>query len=210
MATQEQYERWKDFAVRMAKTCFKGRRRPIWRDILARVENFFDLLEYNEDVVCVVDWDNSNPYPEGHRYYRKTYKYPCWHCHGTKKPDCMYGCEDGQIYNYAAPLCIGDMCSELSESWNPYYWEDISDEQFEKRDEQFCDPVKCCIRAGLDMAVEPSEGVIGFMAGDIRRMYPEGVPDWITGGADHRWSYWMKDELNGTFAEMPNTARLIL
>jgi len=102
------------------------------------------------------------------------------------------------------------MCSEHSESWNPYYWDDLTNEQHKKRDEQFCGPVTCCIRAGLDMASAPSGGVIGFTAGDIRRMYPEGVPDWITGGKDCRWSYWLKDELNGTFAEMPESAALVL
>ena len=25
-------------------------------------------------------------------------------------------------------------------------------------------------------------GVLGFTAGDIRRMYPEGVPDWVAHG----------------------------
>lgn len=43
----------------------------------------------------------------------------------------------------------------------------------------YCDPVHCCVRAGLDIASSPSAGVAGFTAGDIRRMYPEGVPDWV-------------------------------
>lgn len=210
MATQEEYKRWKDFALRMAKTCFKHRRSPAWRDILASVENFFDLIEYNEDVVCVANWDHSDPYPEGHRHYRKTYRCPCWHCRGTKKPDCRYNCEDGEIYDYATPLCVGSMCSEWSENWNPYYWADISDEAHEKRQEQFCGPVTCCVRAGMDMAVSPSGGVLGFKTGDLRKMYPEGVPDWVTGGPEHRWNYWCTDELNGTFAEMPDEACLVL
>ncbi len=37
-------------------------------------------------------------------------------------------------------------------------------------------------RAGLDMASEPSAGVVGFTIGDLRRMYPEGLPEWIAGG----------------------------
>lgn len=31
------------------------------------------------------------------------------------------------------------------------------------------------------MAVAPSAGVLGFTAGDLRRMYPEGVPNWVKG-----------------------------
>ena len=209
MITKEQYERWKDFAVRMAKTCFMNRRRPGWKEILSNVECFFDYLD-PEDLKGIVDWDNSDPYPPESPYYRRTYRTLCRHCHGTKKPDCPHSCEDGKIYNYASPGYVGDMCSEMSENWNPYYWEDISDKEYQKRDEQFCSPVKCCIRAGLDMAVAPSEGVIGFTAGDIRKMYPQGVPDWITGGREHRWSYWLQDKLNGTFEEMPNKAQLVL
>lgn len=210
MATKEQYERWKDFSIRMAKIRFKHRRNPTWQEIVNVVECFFDTLEYNEDQVCIDDWDNSTPYPIGHPHYRKTYKCLCWHCHGDKRPDCGYNCEDGQIYNYATPLCVGDMCSEMSESWNPYYWADITDSEHEKRQEQFCGPITCCVRAGLDMAVNPSAGVLGFTAGDLRKMYPDGVPDWVTGGPGHRWGYWCKEELNGTFAEMPNEARLVL
>ncbi len=210
MATTEQYERWKDFATRMAKVCFKHRRNPTWKEILNAVESFFDTLEYNEDQVCIVNWDHSDPYPEGHPQYRKTYRTQCWHCHGTKKPDCRYNCEKGEIYDYAKSLCVGDMCSEMSESWNPYYWSDISDTEHEKRQEQFCSPVTCCIRAGLDMAVNPSGGVLGFTAGDLRKMYPEGVPDWVTGGTGHRWGYFCSDKINGTFAEMPNEAGLVL
>lgn len=168
------------------------------------------MLEYNEDVVCVVDWDNSDHYLEGHRHYKKTYRTSCWHCDGTKKPDCPYNCEDGQIYDYITPFCVGDMCAERSESWNPYYWDDLSDDEYDKRQEQFCSPITCCIRAGLDMAVSPSDGVLGFTAGDLRKMYPEGVPDWVTGGPGKRWNYWLTDKVNGTFAEMPDEAGLVL
>jgi hypothetical protein len=41
-------------------------------------------------------------------------------------------------------------------------------------------PVRCCVRAGMDLASAPSAGVVGFTVGDLRRMYPEGVPGWIT------------------------------
>jgi len=210
MITKEQYERWKDFSIRMAKTCFKRKRNPNWEEILYAVEGFFEMLEYNEDWMCIVDWDSSEPYPEGHPHFRRTYQCLCWHCHGLKKSDCSYNCEDGHIYDYAEPLCPSDMCKECYESWNPHYWEDLSETQLQKYDEQFCGPITCCIRAGLDMGVAPSAGVIGFTAGDIRKMYPEGVPDWITGGKEHRWSYWLSDKLNGTFKEMPDEAGLVL
>ncbi len=48
--------------------------------------------------------------------------------------------------------------------------------------ELYLSPVACCVRAGFDCAVKPSMGAMGFTAGDIRRMYPEGVSDWVTNG----------------------------
>ena len=44
---------------------------------------------------------------------------------------------------------------------------------------RFLNQVSCCIRAGLDMASEPSAGVVGFTVGDLRRMYPFGLPAWV-------------------------------
>lgn len=40
----------------------------------------------------------------------------------------------------------------------------------------------CCVRAGLDVAVAPSGGVVGFTVGDLKRMYPEGIPAWVSEG----------------------------
>jgi len=212
MVTIEQYERWKDFALRTARTCFKHRRNPTWRQIEANVQGFFDGREFYdlEELKSFVDWDNCEPYPPDSLRYHKSYRCPCRHCsRGENKADCPYNCEDGKIFDYAEETCVSDICAESAESWNPYYWS-CKDSEYERRDEQFCGPVRCCIRAGMDMAVHPSMGVVGFTAGDLRRMYPEGVPDWITGGKDHRWSYWLKDQINGRFEEMKDETRLLL
>lgn len=42
--------------------------------------------------------------------------------------------------------------------------------------------VQCCIRAGLDLASEPSGGVLGFEICDLRRMYRGNIPAWINDG----------------------------
>ncbi|WP_342152393.1 hypothetical protein [Methylorubrum sp. SB2] len=47
---------------------------------------------------------------------------------------------------------------------------------------RFHNQVTCCIRAGLDMASAPSAGVLGWSVGDLRKMYPLGIPEWITAG----------------------------
>jgi len=50
---------------------------------------------------------------------------------------------------------------------------------------KFYNQVTCCIRAGFDIAVEQSGGVVGFTAGDVRRMWSgknEEVPSWVKEG----------------------------
>lgn len=45
---------------------------------------------------------------------------------------------------------------------------------------KFYNQITCCIRAGFDMAVKQSGGVLGFSVGDIRQMYDGNVPLWVT------------------------------
>lgn len=47
---------------------------------------------------------------------------------------------------------------------------------------RFHTQITCCIRAGFDIAVKQSGGVLGFDAGDIRRMWKGVVPDWVKEG----------------------------
>lgn len=49
----------------------------------------------------------------------------------------------------------------------------------EIREHRFISQVSCCIRAGLDVALTPSAGVLGWTVGDLRRMYPLGLPAWV-------------------------------
>lgn len=192
--TPEQYDRWQDFARRMARTCFTHLRRPDTAWIVAVVDDFFDGFE-ERDVVCITDWDNSDPYPEGHDWFRRTYRCPCWHCgDGKPKSECPYRtCEDGQIYDYAHPYPVCDQVSIFLSDYEPGIEcqscrdstakpcrcdeaEDLGRDQW---DEQWGGPVHCCIRAGLDVASAPSAGVVGFTVCDLRNMYPEGIPDWV-------------------------------
>lgn len=74
------------------------------------------------------------------------------------------------------------VCDELSDFlWNNRY-------EFERERKGWTDVVQgkfgntlsCCIRAGFDMAVAPSAGVIGYTAGDLRRIFDGRLPGWIT------------------------------
>ena len=89
LAAMDKFERWQDFALRMARTCWTNRTRPGRDWIVNAVQDFFAGID-RDNIACFRDWDNSAPY-------------------------------------------------------------------------------------------SPSMGVLGFTAGDIRRMYPEGVPDWVKG-----------------------------
>lgn len=44
---------------------------------------------------------------------------------------------------------------------------------------RFGDMLCACVRAGFDMAVAPSAGVIGFTVGDLRDVFDGDIPDWI-------------------------------
>jgi hypothetical protein len=87
--------------------------------------------------------------------------------------------------------------------------DDIEDHYYEQWDMQWGDQVRCCLRAGLDFASAPSAGVIGFTAGDLRRMYPEGVPDWVFPPGE-RLNYWPDGPVNGTFEELPDSAGVLM
>lgn len=75
---------------------------------------------------------------------------------------------------------VCDLVSEMLSDYNPYYWADEkSDKAYENWDEKWGGRIRACIRAGIDLAAEPSAGVLGFTKADIERMYPEGIPKWI-------------------------------
>ena len=54
------------------------------------------------------------------------------------------------------------------------------------RETDFHSHVMCCVRAGFDVAVHPSAGVVGsrFTVGMIRRMFPDGLPGYVRAFVD--------------------------
>ena len=55
----------------------------------------------------------------------------------------------------------------------------FSNGNVDQREHRFINQVSCCIRAGLDVALTPSGGVLGWTVGDLRQMYPLGLPAWV-------------------------------
>lgn len=204
------FERWKDFAFRMAETCWDDDDTTPPRDwVVGRVKDFMREIEDSsvEQIARFRSWDQTD---------------------NSELPKDQYGRSPIGPY-------ICDWFSEW-ESDNVYYqfrelatdlelrWADIHDDIFgddemirEEVTDRWGSPVACCVRAGMDCAFEPSMGVLGFTAGDLRRMYPDGVPGWVTG--DEPWDTIPIDAVvpgvgfvpgkpvpNGRFDELPDDA----
>jgi hypothetical protein len=97
------------------------------------------------------------------------------HIHGWDGDTCE-GCSHALGGQGPRPIYI---CDELS----TFLW-DYGLERERKRDgETYRTPtgtaVACCVRAAIDVAIKPSAGVVGYTAGDLRRMYPDGFPPWL-------------------------------
>lgn len=194
--TREQFDRWKDLACRMARTWYPdgvsdpyvGPALPYWdpkqltfwpldapkrhgepkssKDhVIECVEEFFDLIFRHKEWYLVISYDHSDAYPDGPHYGHRT----------------------------PPPVC--DKIREMAENWNPWYWraryqDDPEPELpyehqedyvplYEDADEIWVQPIDVCVRASLDMVGEMSAGVVGFTAGDVRALYPEGMPRWL-------------------------------
>lgn len=167
---QEQANRWQDFAVRMANTLYADHKRPSGQWIKDQVEGYFFTRVFHGDdifewVEKVIDWDSSER-DRGDVWSRPelvTDSVTAYLDDDRPRPQCRSCREsDGRRWDEDC------QCEEI---------EDLAYEQW---DEQWGGPVRCCIRAGIDVAVSPSAGVVGFCIGDLRRMFPDGLPDWVS------------------------------
>ncbi len=155
----EQYEHWKDFAKRMARAAmFDFKRGPSREWIEAQVANFFDLWETVPGrTEHLHDWDT---WDRG------------WEGPGEKIADYLE-CEHPGLSRAERDQFDSGRKIFGRDKWEYLDW------KTERWRETWENPVICCIRAGLDMATEPGGGVVGFTVGDLRRMYPDGFPDWL-------------------------------
>src|SRR5262245_18879814 len=148
--TKDQFEFWKDFAHRMARTTYKENKRPSSRWIETVVEDFFAGLEGQDELIAdIVDYDESE-----------------------NDNDCVCDYLSEVVWDYWGGFGIREQ--------NHKKREDRIQAAIEQWEDQWARPVRCCIRAGLDVVAESSWGVIGFNMGHLREMYPEGLPEWIT------------------------------
>jgi hypothetical protein len=169
-------QRWIDFSLRMAKTCYRHSQRPSLAWIIDSINDIFETI--NDDLSLYKSWDNVLPYSENDEIYT-------WKKYNKDKPQ--------------YPIHLSTVISECIEQniyWSPYehanrsqrkvidkYRDSMSDEEYDILKERivsdWSSPVHCCIRAGIDMAKGGNFGVIGFTFEEVVNMYPEGLPDWI-------------------------------
>ena len=240
------FDRWRDFALRMARACYATSRRPSCSWIVRVIEDWFDSFE-PDAVECIVNWDHSEPYPPGNPSAGRETNLAYCGCDGwrhkhdnTPNPACDECNGSGLRHRPFEPMCVTDMMSDFLDSYDGWRGsapqcpscldydsdkdctcEEVEDRFYAQWDEQWGGPVRCCIRAGLDCAFEESAGVLGFTAGDLRKMYPEGVPVWVVG--EDAWDVISIEAVipgvgfvpseprrNGTFDRLPDAAAIWL
>ncbi len=197
--TREQITLWHDFAMRMARTCYATSRRPSMRWIVNRINDFFEGAHADE-LACIINWEHSTTFPEDSIYYGRASTATYCGCdgwrnkHGTPNPDCPECHGRGVHYALNRGGLACDMLTESLDGHRGYppqcraceeddddsecRCDDIEYNYYEQWADQWESPVHSCVRAGLDMLANRA-GVLGFTCGDLRRMYPEGVPEWV-------------------------------
>lgn len=150
----QQYENWRDFALRMATVCYGRSRRPSGAWVLEQVTEFID--GYADDHMEIQDWDS--------------------------RPD--YICDAFADFEHdATPGFWFEEDPRAEDQELPEGWEERAEERAElarqRWQAQFMGPVACCVRAGLDMATVITGGVVGFTVGNLRAMFPGGIPEYV-------------------------------
>lgn len=130
--TPEQFERWKDFATRMALHAHPDADEGTRQAAAGLVREILD--EYEGRLEDVQGWDG----------------------------------EGGKAY-----LC--DDVANALEDYGHLHWNEESERVYSKAG----GIAMSCVRAGVDVSLKPSAGVLGYDLADIRAMYPEGIPDWV-------------------------------
>lgn len=161
---ESKFERWKSFAFRMANACYKKRKSPSFTWILATLDRVFEYIK-EEGADCFVSWDNSTLNAQGEEveflcdWFSEVIEYEVW-----VRP-----------YDFALTKEVKQL-----DRWDKKADFEKYDEVKEEIVSRVCEPIHCCVRAGLNLVGEQSGGVLGFTVGDLKRMYPEGLPEWLT------------------------------
>lgn len=93
------------------------------------------------------------------------------------------------IESYKNEEVLGWDESNISDSVKEYFdcirWKNPYGENDDLQESKLYRNITAIIRASLDVAIQPSAGVGGFTVGDLRKMYPEGLPEWVQQFFEH-------------------------
>jgi hypothetical protein len=93
------------------------------------------------------------------------------------------------IESYKGEEILGWDESYISDSVKEYFddirWKNPNGDHDDLEESKLYQNITAIIRASLDVAVKPSAGVGGFTVGDLRKMYPEGLPEWVQQFFEH-------------------------
>lgn len=101
---------------------------------------------------------------------------------------------DGRLYEDSAGTRVDDWM------WDNRFEREVEDRKgnIEVVRGSFGTMIICCVRAGFDVAVAPSGGVLGYTVGDVRRIFDGEVPHWVNdffseplGGASDQDAVWL-------------------
>lgn len=140
------------FACRMVRVSTSPRWQPRLREL---VENLLHRIgpQCNGDYAHMKDWDHSDRYD----YVSET----------------KWG--NGKVTHYRHQGTHPYLCDEVKR----YIWEQ---QDYGRLSEHsvLATKMQCCVRAGADVAVAPSAGVLGWTAGDLSAMWaPRPLPQWV-------------------------------
>lgn len=148
--TRDQADNWRQFAMRMAFATYRNRTPTRRAKLIKIVGDMIDVFLSNYQGKDLANVD-------------------CWDG-SLMQPGEVYADYRGR----AAYPC---------DSLDGYLWDwGLRREDYktgEEKPSEFADAASCCVRAGFDVAIEPSAGVLGFDMGDMRAMFPEGFPPYV-------------------------------
>lgn len=83
----------------------------------------------------------------------------------------------GEIQDWDGQQGSVYVCDELTEFLDRHDYTH-GDKKGMTRETRFANMVSCCVRAGFDLAIKQSAGVLGFTFGDIRKIFNGKIPQW--------------------------------
>lgn len=155
--TPEQHANWLDFARRMAMESNRWRTERRRQRVVEEVCDLIDCFVRDWGLAMIGTWDGQQIGGEGGRIVQR---------YGRDHLEIAYPCDEFD--------------SMMEGRGYVHYREDVHG-GYEEILTDFASSIICCIRAGFDVAVAPSAGVIGsrYTAGMLRRMFPSGLPAYV-------------------------------